>query len=296
MSARMPWFRMYADFLNDPKMIALAFDDQRHFIGVLALKCDGALDDVADGDLLDRIVAQRLWVDQSIIRDVKRRLVASGLIDANWQPLAWDRRQMRSDKDLTGAERQRRYRESRNSNALRNAPSNASVTRLDTEIDTETDKEEPKHTYADAPVCMSESPPKSTAKPTTTCPHEKIVEIYHETLPALPRVREFGEPSRRTLKARWAEAKDRQNLDWWREFFGYVGRCPFLVGQVSDFRATLGWLIGPKNFAKVLNGQYEATPGGVRKHPPPAHRTASEMRQEATRRAAREFAAGGRDA
>lgn len=48
--SKMPWFRMYADFLNDPKMISLAFEDQRHFIGVLALKCDGALDDVADGD------------------------------------------------------------------------------------------------------------------------------------------------------------------------------------------------------------------------------------------------------
>lgn len=138
MSKRLPWFRMYADFLNDPKLISLAFEDQRHFIGVLALKCDGAIDDVADGDLLDRIVAQRLWIDHAVIRDVKRRLIAAGLIDARWQPLAWDKRQMRSDVDATGAERQRRYRDVQKHNALRDA----AVTRLEEELDT--DKEEEK--------------------------------------------------------------------------------------------------------------------------------------------------------
>lgn len=140
MSKRLPWFRMYADFLNDPKLISLAFEDQRHFIGVLALKCDGAIDDVADGDLLDRIVAQRLWIDHAVIRDVKRRLIAAGLIDARWQPLAWEKRQARSDVDATGAERQRRYREAQKHNALRDG----AVTRLEEELDKEedTDKEE----------------------------------------------------------------------------------------------------------------------------------------------------------
>ena len=145
MSKRLPWFRMYADFLNDPKLISLAFEDQRHFIGVLALKCDGAIDDVADGDLLDRIVAQRLWIDHAVIRDVKRRLIAAGLIDARWQPLAWDKRQMRSDVDATGAERQRRYRDAQKHNALRDA----AVTRLEEELDT--DKEEEEKTKKTAP-------------------------------------------------------------------------------------------------------------------------------------------------
>ncbi len=142
MSKRLPWFRMYADFLNDPKLISLAFEDQRHFIGVLALKCDGAIDDVADGDLLDRIVAQRLWIDHAVIRDVKRRLIAAGLIDARWQPPAWDKRQMRSDVDATGAERQRRYRDAQKHNALRDA----AVTRLEEELDTDKEEEKTKKT------------------------------------------------------------------------------------------------------------------------------------------------------
>lgn len=86
MSSRLPWFRMYADFLNDPKLISLAFEDQRHFIGILALKCEGALSDSVAIDLLDRIVAQRLRIDRSEIASVKMRLVASGVIDERWLP------------------------------------------------------------------------------------------------------------------------------------------------------------------------------------------------------------------
>ncbi|SAL26054.1 gp60 [Caballeronia turbans] len=104
----MPWFRMYTDFLNDPKMITLAFEDQRHFIGVLALKGEGTLDNACAPELLTRIVAQRLWIDHAVIGEVKRRLVAAGLIDDNWQPLAWDKRQMRSD---SSTERVRAHRE-----------------------------------------------------------------------------------------------------------------------------------------------------------------------------------------
>ena len=91
MSKRLPWFRMYVDFLNDPKLIALAFEDQRHFIGLLALKSDGVLDEDVPSELLDRIVAQRLWIDHAVIREVKKRLMAARLIDRDWQPIDWEK-------------------------------------------------------------------------------------------------------------------------------------------------------------------------------------------------------------
>ena len=106
-----PWFRMYSDFLEDAKMISLAFEDQRHFIGVLALKSSGLIDQECSPDVMDRLVAQKLWVDRSSIVEVKRRLIDVGLIDENWQPAAWDKRQSTSDRDPTAGERQRRKRE-----------------------------------------------------------------------------------------------------------------------------------------------------------------------------------------
>lgn len=118
------WFRLYHDFLKDEKIISLAFEDQRHYIGILILKSEGTLDKNVDETLLDRIVAQNLWIDHAIIRDVKKRLFDIGLINKDWQPKGWNNRQKRSDKDTTNSERQKRFRdkkqEENNSNALCN--------------------------------------------------------------------------------------------------------------------------------------------------------------------------------
>ena len=256
MSAKkLPWFRMYADFLNDPKLISLAFEDQRHFIGVLALKCDGAIDDVADGDLLDRIVAQRLWIDHAVIRDVKRRLIAAGLIDASWQPLAWEKRQMRSDVDATGAERQRRYREAQKRNALRDG----AVTRL--EEDTDTDKEEEIETVTsfkgrganlppDAPPAAAPTPATGSACAT---PKRKTASSTGTRLPdgwQLPK--SWGD---------WAleERPDMTPADVRREadcFADYWHAVPGAKGRKADWQGT--W----RNWIRRSDGAVPSLRGG----------------------------------
>lgn len=128
------WFRMYSDFLNDPKMISLAFEDQRHFIGILALKSDGTLDQECDEKLRERIIAQRLWIDYAILSDVKKRLVNAGLINNSWQPLAWEKRQFVSD---SSAARTRAYRD----RLKRHGDVTVTPPDTDTESDTESEAE-----------------------------------------------------------------------------------------------------------------------------------------------------------
>lgn len=89
------------------------------------------------------------------------------------------------------------------------------------------------------------------------CPTKRIIALYHEVLPELPPVQEFPEASVKMLRQRWRSDPERQSLDWWRGFFEYVRKCPFLVGERTDFTADLLWLVRPTNFAKVLNGNYE---------------------------------------
>lgn len=90
------------------------------------------------------------------------------------------------------------------------------------------------------------------------CPVKRIVEAYHRELPSLAPIRELPTQAERMLRARWRSDPARQTLDWWREFFAYVRTCPFLVGEKTDFQADLLWLVRPTNFAKVINGNYEA--------------------------------------
>lgn len=95
------------------------------------------------------------------------------------------------------------------------------------------------------------------------CPHDAIIAAYHEILPELPAVRAWTDARRKHLQARWRESRERQEVGWWQGFFRYVRRCPWLMGDGVPgdgrpvFRADMGWLLRPENFAKVLEGRYE---------------------------------------
>lgn len=97
-------------------------------------------------------------------------------------------------------------------------------------------------------------------KPESSCPHQKIIEAYHEILPECPRIRVWPKTSERQMAARWRESKERQSLEWWRHVFSDVSQSDFLMGRTArdgPFVFSLGWFVKPTNFAKVLNGQYE---------------------------------------
>ena len=96
-----------------------------------------------------------------------------------------------------------------------------------------------------------------------SCPHQQIVELFHEVLPAARRVREWTPARQQALRARWREKPERQNLDWWRKFFGYVSASDFLCGRVKPtpgrkpFDLSLDWLCKSENLVKVVEGAYE---------------------------------------
>lgn len=103
------------------------------------------------------------------------------------------------------------------------------------------------------------NPKKSNPPP--ACPHQDIIDLYHEILPELPRVKVWDKQRQGFLRARWREDAKRQNLDWWRRFFTAVRTSPWLMGQVPGregrvFVCTLEWLIRPTNFRKVIEGYY----------------------------------------
>lgn len=89
------------------------------------------------------------------------------------------------------------------------------------------------------------------------CPQDEIVNLYHKTLPELPRVKHWPENLRVILRTRWKEDPVRQKLGWWEQFYRYVHESDFLMGRTKEaFVADLEWLIRPKNFTKIANGRY----------------------------------------
>jgi len=139
----LPWFRMYAEAVDDPKLRLLAFEDRWHFVAILCCKCQGLLDD-QDDEMMRRMVAVKLGLDMRELGEVVRRLSQVGLIDENsLQPIAWDDRQFRSD---TSAERVKAYRkrQKKQSDKEVKRECNVTVTVQDTDTDTDTDTEKSK--------------------------------------------------------------------------------------------------------------------------------------------------------
>lgn len=106
--AELSWFRFYARFVTDPDVEELSFDDQRHYVFLLCLKCNGLLDkEFPTSEKRERAIARRLGLQGEAFQFAKERLVESGLVDENWQPRSWDALQFKSD---SAAERMRKYR------------------------------------------------------------------------------------------------------------------------------------------------------------------------------------------
>lgn len=101
----------------------------------------------------------------------------------------------------------------------------------------------------------------STAS-TPSCPHQEIINLFHQICPMLPQVRVWNDQRRAHLQARWREDPERQHLKWWKRFFTYIAESAFLTGQVSTpnrkpFVADLAWIIKSENLAKIIEGKYE---------------------------------------
>jgi hypothetical protein len=112
----------------------------------------------------------------------------------------------------------------------------------------------------DSPVQPDNTPAKTE---TPNCPHDEIRALYHDKLPELPPVLSWHEERQKFLRARWREKPERQNLQWWSEFFDRVSRSDFLMGRTPSqngkkpFKADLEWLVRPRNFAKIIEGKYD---------------------------------------
>lgn len=94
------------------------------------------------------------------------------------------------------------------------------------------------------------------------CPHQKIVDLYHDILPSHPRVLILNDDRRSSIRARWNS--ELPSLDDWSEYFSVVAASSFLTGRVDPgpnrakpFIADFEFLIRPSTVVKVMEGKYD---------------------------------------
>lgn len=114
------------------------------------------------------------------------------------------------------------------------------------------------------PAQVDDAEPVQNKSKVEACPHQAIVDLFHEILPELPSVALINKTRQQHLQARWRENSVHRDLGFWRDYFLSVKGSPFLMGNCPGrnggrpFRATFDWLIAPSNFVKVVEGNYHA--------------------------------------
>lgn len=146
----------------------------------------------------------------------------------------------------------------------------------DNDNDTDTDISKSDTTVS---LVSGDTPTDGKPQPFPDCPHRKIIDLYHETLPELPSVKpDLWDGGRAdALRTRWKETLRRlkklgkrydeaAGLRWWRGYFTLVRASPLLMGKITNqrsgriWRADLAWLVKAENYKKVLERRYVEEP------------------------------------
>jgi DNA-directed RNA polymerase delta subunit len=143
MAKNFTWFRLYADIINDEKILSLTAEDRWHYIAICCLMCDGTLSKY-EGDELVKKMRIKLRMSEADLRETLKRLETEKLVSSRFIPAAWNKRQFKSD---VSTDRVRRYRSkqkqelnNKHKNRSGNVSRNGAVTPPETESDTDIEK------------------------------------------------------------------------------------------------------------------------------------------------------------
>jgi hypothetical protein len=261
----LPWFRLYSEFANDPKVQSMTEPMQRRLLMLMCFQCNGTLATLSDEDL-----AFALRVDDEQLAATKSLFIRKGFIDDAWLLLNWDKRQCRSDHDPTGAERKRRQREREKqvqADVTRDMPVTSRMDHAPVTLPEERRGEE-SNTSAYAECATGEA--SSPAPRLPDCPHQSIIDAYARHLPMLTQPRTWEGNRQKLTRSRWqwvltsrkpdgsrrAETAE-QALSYFDTFFAHVAESDWLTGRTGKWaRCNLEWLMTAGNFAKVIDGNY----------------------------------------
>lgn len=262
---------MYHEFATDPVTQSLSFEDQRHYMVILCLKCNGVIDRPISKANKERIIRQGLGVDDKTLEKIRINLSELNLIDKNWQPNGWGKRQFVSDHSSQRSRKSRKNKETCNGNEpLQQRDCNVPETETETETDTDTELNNTVPTVQGKSQKISPEPPPVNKSKYPDCPYSKIVGLYHEILPELPCI-VTTTPARQTaMKSRWRDllksAKDpteHDGINLYLQYFQKIRESPWLMGQVpptqgrKQFIADLDFILRQAKFVGVLEGKYE---------------------------------------
>ena len=139
-----PWFRMYSEFVSDPKVQMLSEAMQRRYVMLMCLRCSNALVTLHETE-----IAFALRISDEELALTKALFISKKFIDSEWNLVNWEKRQFSSDSSAVRvAEHRKRKKEAEA------ASGNAAVTlpkRKANALDTEQNRTDKKNKTPSGP-------------------------------------------------------------------------------------------------------------------------------------------------
>jgi len=231
---KMPWFRFYAEALDDPKVQRLEPATFKFWVNLLCL-CSGTEGQLPPTD----DIAFRLRCSNDDVTFHVTFLVTSGLVDKTANGLAihsWSNRQYQSD---LSTQRVRKHRENK---AAKPCNVSETVTETAPDTDTDTDTEEDK-------------PPNPPAGGPTPSQVLEAFEAYNAMALrcGLQQASRLTPGRKRSIGARLREF----GVDGWTQALANIEKSSFLTGTNDrGFRANLDFMLQASSYAKLHDGAY----------------------------------------
>ena len=249
------WLRLYSEIIDDEKIRMLAFEDRWHYIALLCCKSSGVIDNDPDIEFLNRRLGVKLGLQKIELENLQKRLIEVRLIDENWQPLAWDKRQFKSD---SSTERTRTYREK-----LKNNINETSQKRHSDRAEADTEAEADINIFTNVNISKKSddfSHEEIEKVKKEKIPYQEIVNLYHERLPELAQVYKLTAQRKTRIKNIWLDELD--SIEYWGNYFSHISKSKFLMGKSPPgingriFIADFDFLINPTNYVKIAEDKY----------------------------------------
>lgn len=275
--AGIDWLRLWHDMPNDPKWRTIARISEQPISLVISMYVHMMVDasrNVTRGhtDVTNEDLASALDVTEASIESI--RLAMQGRVLDGDVLSGWDSRQPKREdvgnpetgaKSAAQRKREQRERAKSSEKSVASTESHGESQSVTQSHDREEKSREDKsNTSTNVEVVASHADDQSDQRPKLTkpqCPHQEILALYHELLPANPSIRDWTPARAEHLRVRWNEDAKRQTLDWWRRFFLYIGESAFLTGRATSkdrkpFAPGLDWIVKAENFTKIREGRY----------------------------------------
>lgn len=103
---------------------------------------------------------------------------------------------------------------------------------------------------------QSESNPNLNPNPIQDdVPYQKMIDLFHERCPSLPKIKSVTDKRRRTMKTRWMDLKG-DVIDY-QAFLDRVEKSDFLTNRTGKWRADFDWIMMQHNFIRIIEGNYD---------------------------------------